>query len=264
METITASYDADLSCASGNESLSFVERLHTLHHLLRCRWSAERTELNYVLGRDFEGGSLLDIGAYRGVYSFWLHRRFHKATRIVAFEPQPELAKFLRAFRKSFSLERLDIVRAGLSSHTGSARMHRPSTRWAAATIDDYWPDDMEVDEFDVPVMTVDEYLASHPKSRPVRFMKCNVQNHEADVLAGAEQTLCADRPELLVEWSTPRRTYRERLFQLARRLDYTIFQFEFGCLLPCTTVERRVPPSWELGSYYVMLPREKVLSRAD
>ena len=78
---------------------------------------------------------------------------------------------------------------------------------------------------------------------------------HEAEVLAGAERTLREDRPEILVEWSTPRRAYRERMFRLAQRLGYAIFQFEYGRLTPCATAERHSPPSWELGGNYVLLP---------
>jgi hypothetical protein len=75
--------------------------------------------------------------------------------------------------------------------------------------------------------------------------------------LAGAERTLREDRPELLVEWSTPRRAYRERLFRFMERLSYTIYQFEYGRLVQCTSAERHAPPSWELGANYVFLPRD-------
>jgi hypothetical protein len=106
-------------------------------------------------------------------------------------------------------------------------------------------------------VTTIDEYVAEHPELRPVRFIKCDVEFHESEVLAGAERTLREDRPELLVDWSTPRRSYRERLFRLAQRLGYAIYQFESGRLAPCNTAERTCPPSWELGPNYLLLPRE-------
>jgi hypothetical protein len=112
-----------------------------------------------------------------------------------------------------------------------------------------------------VPVTTLDEYVAEHPDLRPVRFVKCDVEFHEADVLAGAERILSEDRPELLVEWSTPRRAYRERLFRQMQRLSYVIFQFEYGRLVPCTTADRIAPPSWDLGANYVCLPRELAAS---
>jgi hypothetical protein len=87
------------------------------------------------------------------------------------------------------------------------------------------------------------------------------VEFHEANVLAGAERTLLEDRPELLVEWSTPRRAYRERLYRQMQRLSYAAFQFEYGRLVPCMSAERHAPPSWELGANYVFLPKEKAAS---
>lgn len=243
--------------------MKLYQRLHMIHRLLRYRFRSERAELRFVLGREYLGGSVLDIGAHRGVYSYWLHRQFRDDTRVVAFEPQPELVQFLTDFKRAFRLERMQIAPLGLSSRSGKLRMHRPRTHWGAATVDEFCFDDADTDVFDVPVTTIDEYLAEHPELRPVRFIKCDVEYHEAEVLAGAERTLLEDRPELLVEWSTPRRAYRERLFGLVERLNYAMFQFEYGRLIPCTSAERHSPPSWELGPNYVLLPREAAASVA-
>jgi FkbM family methyltransferase len=233
-----------------------------IHRLWRYRLRTERAELRYLLGREFHGGSMLDIGAHRGIYSYWMHRQFADA-RIVAFEPQPELVEYLSDFKSTFRLNRMQIAPVGLSSRSGKLRMRRPRLHWGAATFDEFCFDDADTDVFDVPVTTIDAYLAENPELRPVRFIKCDVEYHEAEVLAGAERTLREDRPELLVEWSTPRRSYRERLFRLLQRLDYQVFQFEFGRLVPCTGPERHSPPSWELSSNYVFLPREVAASAA-
>jgi len=237
--------------------MNLYERLHMVHRLLRYRWRAERAELRYLLGQHYEGGSVFDIGAFRGVYSYWMHRYFRDDTHIVAFEPQPELVPFLLDVKKTFALERMSIEPLGLSSRRGTLRMHRPRRHWAAATVDEFCHDDDQIEVFDVPVTTVDEYVAEHPELRPVRFIKCDVEFHEAEVLAGAERTLREDRPELLVEWSTPRRSYRDRMFRLTQRLGYAIFQFEYGRLVPCTSAERQNPPSWELGANYLLVPQE-------
>jgi FkbM family methyltransferase len=211
--------------------------------------------MRFLMGRHFSGGSVLDIGAHRGEYSFWMHQHFAEGTRVVAFEPQPELAEFLGEFKESFHLERLDVAPVGLSSHSGSLPMHRQRDSWEAASFDVYCDENETTEVLDVPVTTIDEYLDEHPELRPVRFIKCDVEYHEADVLDGARRTLREDRPEILVEWSTPRRSYRERMFSMAQELGYAIFQFEYGKLVPCTSVERRSPPSWELGGNYLLLP---------
>ena len=233
------------------------ERIQTYHRLLRYRYHEERAELRFLLGRSIQGGSIFDVGGHRGEYSYWMHRHFGDGTQIVTFEPQPELVGFLRDFKDAFRLDRMVVEPIGLSSRSGKLTMHRPRSRWNAATVDEFCNDDAETELFDVTVTTIDEYLDAHPELRPLRFIKCDVEFHEADVLAGAERTLREDRPELLVEWSTPRRSYRERLFRIMKQLDYSMFQFESGKLAPCTTAERQSPPSWELGPNYVLMPRE-------
>jgi FkbM family methyltransferase len=243
--------------------MNWIDRLHTFHRLVRYRFRTERAELRYLLGREFHGGSVFDIGAHRGIYSYWMHRRFRDGTRVVAFEPQPELVKFLSEFKQTFRLERMEIAPVGLSSRSGTLRLRRPPGHWGAATFDEFCFDDDQAEAFDVPVTTIDEYVAAHPELRPVRFIKCDVEYHEHEVLAGAERTLREDRPELLVEWATPRRSYRERLYRQLQRLNYAVYQFEYGRLVPCTSAERQNPPSWELGPNYVFVPRESAASIA-
>jgi FkbM family methyltransferase len=235
--------------------MQLFKRLGWLVRFLRYRFSVERGSLQYLLGRPITGGSVLDIGAHRGEFSYLMHKEFPDGTRVVAFEPQPELASYLGEFKKALNLERLSVEPVGLSSRSGKLPMHRPRGAFRAATVDDFRGDESDAEVFDVPVTTVDEYVESHPELRPVKLIKCDVEYHEADVLAGAERTLREDRPQILVEWSTPRRAYRERLFRLAKQLGYAIFQFEYGQLVPCTTAERRSPPSWELGGNYLLLP---------
>jgi FkbM family methyltransferase len=243
--------------------MKLYDRLHMVHRLLRYRWRAERAELRYLLGREIHGGSAFDIGAHRGVYSYWMHRRFNDGTRVVAFEPQPELVEHLTKFKRAFHLDRMLIEPVGLSSERGMLQMRRPRKHWSAATVDQFCYDDDQSDVFDVPVTTIDEYVAEHPELRPVRFIKCDVEYHEAEVLSGAARTLREDRPEIILEWSTPRRAYRERMFRLAQQLSYAIFQFEYGRLTRCTSAERHCPPSWELGPNYLLLPHEMAASAA-
>jgi FkbM family methyltransferase len=153
--------------SNGFNPMKLVERIHMVHRLLRYRWIAERAEMNFVLGRRYNGGTLLDIGAHRGVYSYWMHRRF-RDTKVVAFEPQPELVEHLARLKQAFGLERMLIAPVGLSSHGGTLRMHRPRAHWGAATFDEFSFDEEQSEVFDVRVTSIDDYLAEHPELRPV------------------------------------------------------------------------------------------------
>ena len=55
----------------------------------------------------------------------------------------------------------------------------------------------------DVPVTTLDDYYSQHDLP-PVRFIKCDVQDHEVYVLRGGVDILRRDRPTLLVEQTEP------------------------------------------------------------
>jgi FkbM family methyltransferase len=243
--------------------MNVYERLRMRYRLLRYRWSDERAELRFLSSRRFAGrGSVLDIGANCGVSSYWLHWCFPNA-QVVAFEPQPELVDHLHKFKSAFRLERLHVVPVGLSSTSGTRQMRRPPAHFSCATFDEFCDEDNFSETFNVSATTIDQYVGERPELRPVRFIKCDAAFHEAEVLAGAQRVLREDRPELLVEWSTPRRAYRERLYYLMQGLGYTIFQFEYGRLMPCATAERQSPPSWELGANYLFMPQEAAATLA-
>ena len=56
--------------------MKLLQRLRMWIRMVCYRLSAERAEFKFVLGRHFDGGSVLDIGAHRGEYSYWLHNHF--------------------------------------------------------------------------------------------------------------------------------------------------------------------------------------------
>src|SRR5262245_50731556 len=116
--------------------MTLYQRLGTMHRLLRYRFRVEPAELRFLLGRQFRGGSLLDIGAHRGVYSYWMHRRFRDGTRVVAFEPQAELAESLTDLKQAFHLDRLSVVPVALSSRGGALPLHRHRDHWSRASVD--------------------------------------------------------------------------------------------------------------------------------
>jgi len=245
--------------------MNLVERLNTLHRMFRYRVRSERLELQYLLSRRFERGSLFDVGAYRGVYSYWMHRRFRDMP-VVAFEPQPELVEFLTDLKATFRLDRLVIAPVGLSSRCGTLPLHRARTHWGGGTIDStcyeaYKQEHREV--FNIPVTTIDEFVAEHPTLRPVRFIKCDVECHEDEVIAGAEQTLHEDRPELLVEWLNWEQHRRERFVSLTRGLDYSIYAFGKGGLTHVTNPKADYENAPTTRFNYLLLPREKALAAA-
>ena len=174
------------------------DRLHMYYRAWRYRLVTERDELAFVLSRDMRGATVVDIGANRGIYSYWMHRQVGDRGRVVAFEPQPELVAWLQDLKTSFHLSRLEIVGCGLSSSVGQRTLIRPRQHWGGASLE--MPHAADRDAMEVPLTTLDDFFGDGSRRR-VALIKCDVEGHEDAVFEGGRNLLARDRPDLLFEY---------------------------------------------------------------
>lgn len=236
--------------------MRLFDRLHALHRFWRYRLRTERTELAFLLGRDLRGATVVDAGANRGSYSYWMHKAVGAQGNVVAFEPQPELTTYLQDLRASFGLNRLTIVPAGLSSRPEQTQLVRPRNHWGAASLHIAATD--STDNVPITLTTLDDYFANS-ELRPIRFMKCDVQGHELEVFLGGERILREDRPELLFE-AYDSLIDEGRLFSFLERLGYDgFFHFE-GQLTPVSRLAELRPklPRRTAFFNYIFLPQRE------
>lgn len=239
--------------------MRWTERIHAWHRIWRYRLRTERDELAFLLAQDLAGATVLDIGANRGIYSYWLHRAVGPNGHVIAFEPQPELAVYLRDFRQSFGLNRLTIVEQALSSRTGTAQFVRPKTHWGGGSLVTK-PNEAH-DVFSVPITTLDEHFAKS-SLRPIRFIKCDVENHELDVFRGGSRLLSEDRPVVLFETRDHSREPGHVLSSL-QELNYDGFFLSHHGLLPIDDLpewREKLPKHMRRVSFlnYVFQPCER------
>lgn len=135
----------------------------------------------------------LDIGANRGVYSYWLTRL---CPAVWAFEPNPDLADMLRSAR----LKGLIVHQAALSDQSGGSVLFVPQHKTKRRLND--------------PGGTLNAGSSAQPGARfqvrltrlddlappTVGFIKIDVEGHEEKALDGAMATINRDRPTLLIE----------------------------------------------------------------
>lgn len=177
-------------------SLSLTETLHMRHRFWRCRFKSEAPSIRYLLQADFAGCTLLDIGANKGVFSYYMSYAAGPTGAVYAFEAQPELGPHLEAVRESFGLDNLHIVNKGLSSEPGTMTMRRVRAGSGTAS---FHHGGEGLEEIEIPVTTLDAWLEEAGRP-PVRFIKCDVEGHELEVFRGAEEALRRDGPILLFE----------------------------------------------------------------
>jgi FkbM family methyltransferase len=178
-------------------ALSFSEKWHMRHRCWRCRFKSEAPSIRFLLDAPLAGGTLVDVGANMGVFSYYLSRAAGPAGSVYAFEAQPELGPHLRAVARSFGLANLHVVNEGLSSRPGVLRMRREEAGSGRASFHHAASEQLE--ELEIPVTTLDTFFANTAQ-KPIRFIKCDVEGHELDVFRGAERILKSDGPMLLFE----------------------------------------------------------------
>lgn len=181
--------------------LGVLGHAHFLHRAWRYRLRTERAELAYVRSLDLAGKTVVDIGAHRGIFSYWMSKAVGPTGQVVAFEPQPEMIRLHKNFQDSFFWRKnITLVGSGLSRSSGSATMRRIGTHTGGASVEH--ADTPGADAFEIPLTTLDDYFAANPPpaGSPVAFIKCDVEGHERAVFQGGARLLTEHRPRLLFE----------------------------------------------------------------
>ena len=232
--------------------MHILERAHVLHRAWRMRLRHNRSEIQYILSRRLRGATVADVGANRGVYSYWLHRAVGPTGHVVAFEPQPELVEYLHDLKRTFHLDRLTIEQLALSSTAGDRELTRPRDHWGGASLGTPMIATAEAERLAVRTTTLDEYFG-HSDLRPLRFIKADIEGHEHECFLGAERTLREDKPELLFE------CYDEKfsdVFPFLESLGYEGFFFLHGKLTPVTELPQHRASIAKSHLNFVFVPR--------
>lgn len=161
-------------------------RLNRLHGDLE----PEMALLPYLVS---SGDRVVDVGGNRGTYAFRLSQL---GARVEVFEPNPACYGVLQAWAKGH--QSVTVHPVGLSDHAGSIELHIPVDEGG---VEHDASASMEPHAFSrardqvVELRTLDSFGLDE-----VRFIKIDVEGHEAATLQGAMKTINASKPAVLVE----------------------------------------------------------------
>lgn len=241
-------------------SASLKERLRLWPRALRYRYRLDPGEIRWVCQHLRPGDTAIDIGAHKGAYTWWMQRAVGGTLgRVVAFEPQPDLAAALRRLYGGPRWNHVTIESVGLSSESGCLDLQIPSDgpspgatfvtgllKGACRTVQ-------------VPVMTLDDYAVHHGLGR-IALIKCDVEGHELAVFRGAGRILANDRPQLLFECE--RRHHPDgdigAVFRHLENLGYAGAFFMNGRLQPLARFDPerdQIPGQWPYVNNFVFMP---------
>ena len=234
-------------------------RLDLRLRALRYRLRLDPAEIAALCGALRPGDTALDIGAHKGGYLYWLQARVGPAGRVIAFEPQPDLADYLERAMTALGARHVTVEALALSDRPGTALLRARRDRTSCGATLEARPSTEEWVTQAVPAVTLDEYLDR--RDLRVRAIKCDVEGHELAVLRGAVRTLSRDRPVLLLECEARLRTAGgvDDVFALLAELGYDAWFFRGRRTRPLREFEpglQQVPRSPGYVNNFLFRPR--------
>ena len=132
----------------------------------------------------------IDVGAYIGVISSYLARRF---TKVVSFEAVPETFRLLE--RNVGALPNVEVknVAAGNTAEEVFFTHYPSHGQLSHVAGNDDHPAAVKIGP--IPVQTIDSFGFAD-----VSFIKIDVEGHELPVLEGARETILRCRPVIMIE----------------------------------------------------------------
>lgn len=174
------------------------------------------------------GGVALDIGANHGIYAYVLSRL---SPEVHCFEPLAECCRYIQDYHAA----NITVHNTALADRAGELQLHVPviggRAVYTRASLD---RPEGPCETRRVAVRTLDSYGLTD-----VGFIKIDVEGLEAAVLRGAQHTLEACHPAMLVEIDRVRHTRDSFLdvHDLLRERGYTAHICEAGKLVACHDV---------------------------
>ena len=207
------------------------------------------------------GDCAVDIGAHKGGYLYWLQKHVGPLGRVFAFEPQSDLAEYLRRTMGVIGARHVIVKNLALSERAGTATLHpRRGRSSCGATLEVRIPPS-ELLSRPVRLTTLDDSFQDCPVR--AHALKCDVERHELAVFRSAARILRDHRPTLLFECEARHQPGRSVLdvFQYLSDFGYEGWFFLRGRQIPVAEFHggmQRIPKSRAYVNNFLFRPEEK------
>jgi FkbM family methyltransferase len=138
-----------------------------------------------MMGLNLRGATVLDIGANKGLYCFWMMRAVGPSGHAPAFEPQPEMRNGIERQKLRFDWSNLRVINVALSDLDGEMNLSRQRIGDGSATLKVTRRRSTDA-TLNVQVAKLDT-IADEIFSK-LKFIKCDVEGYELNVFLGGAQ----------------------------------------------------------------------------
>jgi FkbM family methyltransferase len=228
------------------ESIRF--RVRALKALLRD----SRAEFAAIWRHLRPGDIACDIGANKGSFIYWLSWWVGNG-RVVAFEPQPELARALVNICGVIGLFNVKVEAKAVYSHSGDQDLFMPVGHQPGASLNRKALQGESFTTLSVPLVVLDEYFDASDR---VTLLKIDVEGAELGVFKGAERILRQHAPLLVFECEN-RHLAPGNVQEIFSYLTDLGYQGSFVCrgrVLPISGFDAAVHQRWD-GEWFWKSP---------
>jgi len=138
---------------------------------------------------------VIDVGAFRGEFA-WIAAEL--GAWVLAFEPRPDLAGYVRAYAEVNGFDRVSVVEAALMDRQSTQVLKIPEAEQGLATLGNPLRFTEWTREITVQAYTLDDY---YPPNKP-DVIKIDTEGAELMILQGGIKMLQECKPDLLVEYT--------------------------------------------------------------
>lgn len=140
----------------------------------------------------------VDVGAHKGSFAWGLSRAVPRG-KVVAFEPQPALAEYVRSACSRWGLQNVVVEHSGVSEFSGRLTLAIPGTGIShGASFEPVIRETKKCQTIEVPTYSLDDYFAN--ETRRIGAIKIDVEGHELSVLRGATRLIQEHAPLIVCE----------------------------------------------------------------
>ena len=163
---------------------------------LKARFRDQKAEFDVIRQHLRPRDIACDIGANKGSFINWLSRWVHDG-RVVAFEPQPDLAHYLTNICRVMGLGNVRVEAKAVYSHSGDQDFFVPKGHQPGASLGHRAAEGESFTTLSVPTIALDDYFDASDK---ITLLKIDVEGAELGVFKGAERILRQHAPLLVFE----------------------------------------------------------------
>lgn len=169
----------------------------------------------YYFETDNPNPFIIDAGAHIGLATLYFKKNFPES-QILAIEPNPSIFEILEKNIFENQIQGVTTINAALSDHTGTETMYLDETdeKWHSTTSfhEGSWVGSQKSKKIEVQTYTLSEFI-----TKPVDFLKLDIEASEQKVLFEAEDSLKLVK-EMHIEFHTHKTQSLKKLMDLLER----------------------------------------------